>query len=56
MKNSKSIRAYEYDEDENGFGSRKNLQESKRRPIRNLKQAWQNHEQDFEDIDDFFFK
>jgi hypothetical protein len=36
--------------------SRKIIREEKRRPVRNLKQAWQSHEDDFEDFDVFFEK
>lgn len=35
-------------------GPRKSIREEKRRPIRNLKHAWQSHETDFEEYDDFY--
>lgn len=37
-------------------GPRKTIREEKRRPVKNLKQAWQSHEDDFEEFDDFFSK
>lgn len=37
-------------------GPRRTIKEEKRRPVKNLKQAWQSHEDDFEEFDDFFSK
>lgn len=37
-------------------GPRRTIKEEKRRPVKNLKQAWQSHEDDFEDFDEFFSK
>jgi len=35
-------------------GPRKTVQREKRRPLKNLKHAWEVHAQDFEDFDDFY--
>jgi hypothetical protein len=35
-------------------GPRRSIKEEKRRPVKNLKHAWEVHAQDFEDFDDFY--
>lgn len=52
MKQKKNY-AYDYD-DEDEYNAKREGQQQKRRPIRNLVKAWESHSSDYEDIDDFY--
>ncbi len=55
MKQNIKKRSSEYDDDDS-YQSSRYVKEEKRRPIRNYKRAWYEHEENFEDVDDFFTK
>jgi hypothetical protein len=58
MKNSKSRndnrKYYDDYDDENIFGKKK--EQKQRRPVKNWKKAWVEHEEDYVDRDEFFGK
>lgn len=54
MSKSKKI-DYVVDDDED-YGIKPKKQESRRRAIKNWTKAWQDHNEDYDEIDDFYTK
>lgn len=57
MKNNKSRKSGKYSEyDEEDIPVSKKKESPRRRPVRNWTKAWESHQVDFDDHDDFYGK